>query len=52
MFYLRAKQTFFTPNAAYELNLPSDVETRAIDLEKDLPASEFVETLKGIDIVV
>ncbi|KAJ7254391.1 hypothetical protein B0H12DRAFT_1050698 [Mycena haematopus] len=23
MFYLRAKQTFFTPNAAYELNLPS-----------------------------
>ncbi|KAJ7095930.1 hypothetical protein B0H15DRAFT_827682 [Mycena belliarum] len=23
MFYARAKQTFFTPNAAYELNLPS-----------------------------
>ncbi|KAK7048298.1 hypothetical protein R3P38DRAFT_2868528 [Favolaschia claudopus] len=23
MFYSRAKQTFFTPNAAYELNLPS-----------------------------
>ncbi|KAJ6613326.1 hypothetical protein B0H10DRAFT_245502 [Mycena sp. CBHHK59/15] len=25
MFYARAKQTFFTPNAAYELNLPSVV---------------------------
>lgn len=25
MFYLRAKQTFFTPNGEYELNIPSDV---------------------------
>ncbi|TFK74790.1 hypothetical protein BDN72DRAFT_631368 [Pluteus cervinus] len=25
MFYARAKQTFFTPNAEYELNLPSNV---------------------------
>lgn len=25
MFYARAKQTFFTPNSPYELNLPSDM---------------------------
>ncbi|KAH9002561.1 hypothetical protein EDB86DRAFT_3040520 [Lactarius hatsudake] len=25
LFYLRAKQTFFTPGAEYELNIPSDV---------------------------
>ncbi|KAL0961040.1 hypothetical protein HGRIS_006030 [Hohenbuehelia grisea] len=25
MFYAKAKQTFFTPNSPYELNLPSDV---------------------------
>jgi hypothetical protein len=25
MFYLRAKQTFFTPNGEYELNIPSDI---------------------------
>ena len=25
LFYLRAKQTFFTPNADYELNIPSDI---------------------------
>ncbi|EEB95941.1 hypothetical protein MPER_05009, partial [Moniliophthora perniciosa FA553] len=25
MFYARAKQTFFTPNSNYELNLPSDL---------------------------
>ncbi|KAL0578626.1 hypothetical protein V5O48_003369 [Marasmius crinis-equi] len=25
MFYARAKQTFFTPNSTYELNLPSDL---------------------------
>ncbi|KAH7885018.1 hypothetical protein F5I97DRAFT_1937335 [Phlebopus sp. FC_14] len=25
LFYARAKQTFFTPNAEYELNIPSDV---------------------------
>jgi hypothetical protein len=25
LFYARAKQTFFTPNAEYELNIPSDI---------------------------
>jgi hypothetical protein len=25
MFYARAKQTFFTPNADYELDIPSDI---------------------------
>ncbi|KAF9219189.1 hypothetical protein BS17DRAFT_741261 [Gyrodon lividus] len=25
LFYVRAKQTFFTPNAEYELNIPSDI---------------------------
>ncbi|KAF9233377.1 hypothetical protein BU15DRAFT_7924, partial [Melanogaster broomeanus] len=25
LFYIRAKQTFFTPNAEYELNIPSDI---------------------------
>ncbi|KAI0044406.1 hypothetical protein FA95DRAFT_1522872 [Auriscalpium vulgare] len=25
LFYLRAKQTFFTPNAEYELDIPSDI---------------------------
>jgi hypothetical protein len=25
MFYFRAKQTFFTPNSEYELNVPSDI---------------------------
>jgi hypothetical protein len=25
MFYARAKQTFFTPNSDYELNIPSDI---------------------------
>ncbi|KAG8214896.1 hypothetical protein J3R82DRAFT_10068 [Butyriboletus roseoflavus] len=25
MYYLRAKQTFFTPNGEYELNIPSDI---------------------------
>lgn len=27
LFYSRAKQTFFTPNAEYELNVPSDILT-------------------------
>lgn len=34
------------------LNLPSSIETRAIDLEKDEPASAYVDIVKDIDIVV